>query len=177
MAVVLVGSNPGVLLYDGERATAFASVWQVDWSVRGAGAAIVLVVPGEVRILGDDAPLGRWLGESFTRHFPEARAVGWSDPTFVHADVRTSLDLGDGFRATAGDVVVDADGLLDRRVVEADDVTLDGAPHGLRNVLAPCANATISVGGVLLPGTPRVEVGDRPTSTAYLAVAEVWTTP
>ncbi len=42
MTVILCGANPGVRLFEGDTVTAFASVWTVDWSVRGAGTALVL---------------------------------------------------------------------------------------------------------------------------------------
>ena len=37
--LALVGANPTALLWDGDQATAFVSVWQVEWSVEGPGGA------------------------------------------------------------------------------------------------------------------------------------------
>jgi hypothetical protein len=42
--VVLVGANPGVRLRAGDDVTAFASVWQVDWSERGSADPAFLAV-------------------------------------------------------------------------------------------------------------------------------------
>jgi hypothetical protein len=44
MAVLVVGSNPGLALYDADDAddaapVAFASAWRVDWSTHGSGSA------------------------------------------------------------------------------------------------------------------------------------------
>jgi hypothetical protein len=66
-------------------------------------------------------------------------------------------------------------GVLDRRTFQTDDFALDGVPHGLRLLLAPVAEATLTVAGQRLPGT--VTVGgtpERPSSSAFLATEEVW---
>jgi hypothetical protein len=68
MSVVLTGANPGVLLRDDGDVTAFASVWQVDWSERGPGRAIVLWHAGRVRLLSRDPALAFLaVTESWTR--------------------------------------------------------------------------------------------------------------
>ena len=69
--LVFVGANPAALLWDGDQATAFVSVWQADWSVEGSGGAIVLCRPGELRVLCDTPLLGRWLFDTFVVHFSE----------------------------------------------------------------------------------------------------------
>src|SRR5204862_305806 len=40
--LAFIGANPAALLWDGDRASAFVSVWQVDWSAEGPGGAVVL---------------------------------------------------------------------------------------------------------------------------------------
>jgi len=124
MATLLVGANPGVRLFADGQVTAFASLWRVDWSVRGAGAAIVLWHAGVVRLLTTDADLGRWLERDFTRHFPEVDSLAWTEPEPEVCEVDVSVDLTHGVRATGGDV--------------------------------------------------RVDPGDRPSSSAFLAESEVW---
>lgn len=175
MRVILSGANPGVRLFDGDAVAAFASVWVVDWSVRGAGAAVVLWHAGAVRVVADDAGLGAWLERDFTRHFPEAAGLAWPAPEVETAPVDVRLDFGTGLVARAGDVEVRMSGILDRRYFQTDDFRLDAVPHGLRLVLAPVSEATVSVAGQRLAGTPRVaEHGDPPTSSAFLTTAEVW---
>src|SRR3712207_8958272 len=45
--------SPAAVLWDGDQPTAYVSVWQVEWSSEGAGGAIVLLRPGELRVLCD----------------------------------------------------------------------------------------------------------------------------
>lgn len=176
MRVILCGANPGVRLYDGDTVTAYASVWQVDWSQRGAGRAIVLWYEGRVRVLCDDPPLGGWLERAFVRHFPEVAGLAWpAEPEPELAPVDLQLDLAHGLVARAADVEVTISGILDRLPFQTDDFPLDGVPHGLRLVLAPAAAATITAGGRRLPGTvTRDGPPERPSSSAFLTTAEVW---
>lgn len=175
MRVILCGANPGVRLFDGDTVTAYASVWVVDWSERGAGSAIVLWHDGVVRVLGADPVLGTWLERTFTRHFPEADGLAWPEPTPERAEVEVRLDLADGLTARAGEVEITMSGVLDRRAFETDAFPLDGVPHGLRLVTAPTAEATIAIGGRRLAGSvTRGGTAERPTSSAFLTTAEVW---
>lgn len=171
MTVLLCGANPGARLFDGDTVTAFASVWTVDWSVRGAGAALVLWHGGRVRVLGADPELAGWLADYFVRHFPEVDGLPWPAPTVERADVAVGMDLGSGLHATAADVEVAMSGVLDRRTFRTGDFPLDGVPHGLQLLLTPMAEATITVAGQRLPGAPKVS---GTSSSAFLAAAEVW---
>lgn len=174
MSVVLVGANPGVLLRAGSGVTAFASVWQVDWSQGGSGPAIVLWHDGRVRLLGPDPALSGWLADTFVRHFGEVAGLPW-EPVVEQADVDLDLDLSRGLTAKAADVTVELSGVLDRRVFGADDLELGGRRYALANVYAPCRTARLTVAGTPVPGQPEVdESGPQPSSSAFLAVAEVW---
>jgi hypothetical protein len=173
--VVLVGANPGVSLYAGDRLTVFASVWVARWSARGSGRALVLWHDDTVRVLATDNGLGRWLAQDFTRHFPEVAGVEWPEPDVRRGDVDVRLDLDTGLRATAADVEVRMAGVLHRRPYATDAFDLGGQPYALSLVLAPMREAAVSVGGRLLPGA--VVLGgtpERPTSSAFLAEAQVW---
>ena len=173
--VILVGANPAIRLYDGDEMTAFASVWIVDWSERGTGAAIVLWHDNKVRLLCHEPELGRWLAQDFTRHFPEVAHLPWPEPRPERTEVAISLDPDVGLLASARDVTVEMSGVLDRRVVATDDVKLDDAPHGLSLVLTPMRSGYIMATGAHLPGEVRIEdTPEGPMSTAYLATAEVW---
>lgn len=178
MRVILCGSNPGVVLSEGDAVTAFASVWLVDWSERGAGKAIVLWHQGVVRVLAEDPALGAWLERDFVRHFPEVDGLPWPEPEPERAAVDVRLDLGHGLVARAGDVEVTMSGVLDRRLYADDEFDLGGVPHGLRVLLAPMEHAAITVGGRRLPGAVTVEgTAQRPASSAFLTTAEVWLRP
>jgi hypothetical protein len=174
MTVILCGANPGVRLLDGDTVTAFASVWTVDWSTHGAGAAVVLWHDGRVRALGP-AGLTDWLAAHFVRHFPEVDGLPWPTPTVEETPVSVDLDLATGLVARAGDVEITMSGVLGRRTFATDDFALDGVPHSLQLLLAPVSDATITVGGHALPGAVTVGgTGERPSSSAFLATAEVW---
>jgi hypothetical protein len=175
MSVVLVGANPGVLLRQDGEVTAFASVWQVDWSTHGAGTALVLWHNGRVRAVGDQPDLSRLLADTFVPHFQEVAGLPWSLQVEEGAvDIQLSLDTG--LSATAGPVTVEISAVLDRRVFAMDSLTLGTVAYGLSNVYMPCRQARILLNGTAIPGTPQVEQHDDTySSTAFLAVAEVWT--
>jgi hypothetical protein len=172
---LLVGANPGVRLYDGDTLTAYVSVWRVDWSVHGSGTAVVLWRDGQVRVIGEDSGLATWLERDFVRHFPEADGLPWPEPVVETAPVHVDVDLVTGLHATAGDLEVRASDVLDRRTFATNEFALDGVDHGLSLVLAPCGSASVWLGGDPVPGAPEVGgTPDRPSSSAFVAVAEVW---
>lgn len=176
MSVVLVGANPGLLLRKDGAAAAFASVWQVDWSPFGRGPALVLCRAGSTQVYGPDERLCRWLVDDFTRHFPEAADIG-GELEYLNTPVEIDIDLERGMRATTASVVVALSQPLDRRTFRAERIELAGTAYELSNVFVPCAMGTISIDGERLPGEPtRSEDAGGPGSSAFLAVAEVWST-
>ncbi|MEV4684897.1 hypothetical protein [Streptomyces kurssanovii] len=176
---VVVGANPGLVLYDGDRLTAYASVWQVDWSPYGAGNVLVLWHRDQVHLYGSDPRLALWLERDFVRHFPEAEGLLWPAPVVHRVPVRVRVDLAHGLRADAADVRVAMGDVLGRRAFATDAFPLGGGlEHSLSLVLGPCGHGSVRVGGRAVAGLPRVGgTAARPTSTAYLAVAEVWQRP
>ncbi|GIJ61449.1 hypothetical protein [Virgisporangium aurantiacum] len=170
MAVLLVGSNPGLALHDGDGPpVAFVSVWRVDWSVRGAGTALVLSHSGRVRVVTPVPELGRWLADAFNRHFPEVAGLPWSEPAVTAAPVRLDLDPATGLTATAADVTVEISGPMDRRRVDV--AAFPGNGLRLSTVYTPCAEGRLTIAGRRVDGAPRVTGA---SSTAFLADAEVW---
>jgi hypothetical protein len=165
-----------VTLYAGDRPVAFASVWRVDWSERGAGNAIVVGNGAGVRVVGADPTLGCWLAESFNRYFEDVLAgLPWSPPRPTAASVEITQDLATGLRATGADVVVEISEPLDRRLVRVDAYDLGGIPNALSTVFMPCRHGAISIGGIPVEGTPLTPARPTgPVSTAFLADAEVW---
>ncbi|TDD66474.1 hypothetical protein E1262_22130 [Jiangella aurantiaca] len=173
--VVLVGANPGVQLFHRDVVSAYASVWTVDWSAQGSGSAIVLWHDGEVRVLTDHSDLGYWLERTFTRFFPEAEGLPWPEPRIERRAVRVANDLARGTYARAGDVAVRIADVLDRRAFATDEYDLGGRVHSLSLVTGPSAVASIEVRGRRLPGEIiRAGTPERPSSSAFVAVAEVW---
>jgi len=173
--LVFVGANPSALLWEGPEATAFVSVWQVDWSVEGSGGAIVLCRPGELRVLCDTPLLGRWLFDTFVGHSSElGHFERPARPTVERAAVKIDLDLAAGLSASAADVSVHITGVLDRRRTLDSGLRVGGIPWSLSRVYAPCRSARIEAGHTVVPGLPRIQ--DRPPvgSSACLTVAETW---
>ncbi len=173
---VLVGANPGVQLFDADGAcTAYASTWRVDWSVEGAGTAMVLWQPTSVTVVGDDEILARWLAEDFVRHFPELDGLTWHEPRYVSARVVIDLSLQTGLTARAGEIEVRLGDVLDVRSFATDEFALGGVPHSLHLVLGPCAFGEVRLAGRNLPGTiARGGTPERPSSSAFVTEAEVW---
>lgn len=172
---VLVGANPGLQLYDGETLTAYVSTWRVDWSPHGSGTAVVLWRDGTVRVVGENVDLGRWLEHDFVRHFPEARGLEWPDPLVERQPVEVDIDIATGLHARTDGLEIRTWDVLDRRTFATDDFPLGGIDHSLSLVLAPCRHATLMLDGGQVRGEPQVGgTPERPSSSAFLAVAEVW---
>lgn len=173
---VLVGSNPGIQLFDAAGAcTAYASIWRVDWSTHGSGEALVLWTPRGVTVASKDTRLARWLWEDYTSLFPELEGLPTPAPHFLRQQVHIDLDLASGLVARAGSVTVRLARVLDHRWVDVPEFTLGDRSESLNFAFAPCGQGTITVAGHRLPG--QIEVGgtpERPSTSAFLSEAEVW---
>ncbi|GGT22276.1 hypothetical protein GCM10010271_27040 [Streptomyces kurssanovii] len=154
---LVVGANPGLVLYDGDRLTAYASVWQVDWSPYGAGNVLVLWHRDRVHLYGSDPRPALWLERDFVRHFPEAEGLLWPEPV-VHR-VRVRVDLAHGLRADAADVRIAMGDVLGRRAFATDAFPLGGG------------SSTASVSCSVRAGTALSESADAPL--AVCRVSEV----
>lgn len=176
--VVLVGANPILSLFDASGAVRFfVSAWRVDWSPVGAGSTLVVWHDGQVHTYGS-AALAPWLERDFTRHFPEVSGLPWPEAVFHESEVEVQIDLGTGLKLTSEDLALSLSDIRDRRVFHTDDFPLAGRPHGLTLVLAPCFEfagtwSRHPLSGRLITGG---EPG-RPTSSAFVTEAEVWTAP
>jgi len=174
--LAFIGANPAALLFDGDRASIFVSVWQVDWSTEGAGGAVIVCRPGELRVLCDPPLVGRWLFDTFVSHFGELKHFEDlpARPTVEQAPVKIDVDLVSGLTASAGDVSVRISGILDRRRQLENGLRLGGVPWSLSHVYAPCRSARVEIARMVVPGAPRVEDRHQVSSSAFLAVAETW---
>jgi hypothetical protein len=177
MQVRLIGANPFLTLYRDAAAIAWASVWRVDWSERGAGHALIYGDAERVRVIGPDPELGRWLAETYNRHFKDVVAgLAWHEPEIVTAPVEWDLDLARGLRASAGDLVITVADPIDRQLTRNDRYDLGGVPNVLSTVWMPCRTGMIEVAGVPIEGTLRI-TEDPLYSSAAIADAEVWCWP
>jgi hypothetical protein len=166
METVFVGSNPAVVVRHDGQPMAFASVWVSDWSTHGGGNVLVLVRPGDVRVVGERLDLARWIADTFVRHFGETKEIGWEHPTYDPSPVDVALELTHGMRARGGDIGVELMQPGAPQAFRQADVDLGGISYSLCNVTAQCAGARVSIGGSVLHGE---------ANPAFLAMAEVWT--
>lgn len=176
-APLLAGANPYLTLYADDAPTVYVSLWRVDWSVRGSGNVMVCWLDGSLRILTDNPGLGGWLEEHFVRRFDEATALPeWPVAAIERTATQIRVDPATGAYAAAADIVVRIDTVLDARPVGISDFPLGGVRHGLSMLLLPCASATVTVGGVEVPGRPRLWRAEdgRPYSSAVTTVHETW---
>ena len=173
---LLVGASPGLQLFDADGdCTVVASIWRVDWSVRGRGPVLVLWRPGEVTVWGADRGLSGWLAEDFVRHFPEVKGLAWAEPRYLREEPWISLDLRTGLSAFTADVQISLREPIAVRAVAEDRFTLGDQTCRLSLVLAPCAVGEIWIAGRRLAGEVRRNgTTRRPMSSAFLAEAEVW---
>lgn len=178
MPILLFGANPGVTLFtpdQPETPVAFACVWRVDWSTHGPGEALLLWYDGAPRLVTPAPQLGRWLADSFTRHFPEVKGLPWPSPEVTVAPVVIESDPAEGVRAEGADLRIEITGPLDRRAITLD--AFPGNGFALSNVYTPCRRGAVWLAGERIPGEPVITEGPRISSTAFLADAEVWRTP
>ncbi|EAP98209.1 hypothetical protein JNB_14633 [Janibacter sp. HTCC2649] len=174
---VLVGANPGIQHYDAEGAcTAYASVWKVDWSTHGSGAALILATTDSLTIVSEQRELAQWLWSDYTRYFGEIGELPpLPEPKFRRQHVGIDIDLATGLVARAGDITVRMNGVLDRRWVDVPEFELGGRIESLNFVVAPCGDGSISVAGHRLPGAVvNYNTPAKPWTSAYLSKAEVW---
>ena len=176
--IILAGANPGLRLFDESgKVTAYASIWMVDWSIRGAGTAVVLWFDGIVRVVSEDVDLASWLERYFVRSFLEVQGLPWHEPAVERDLVQVSMNLADGLSAKAAGHP-DRDGRRPRPPPVRDrqlPLQLPDGNHSLSLVIAPVRSATVSIGGASVPGFVQVDGSpDKPGSSAFLTAAEVW---
>jgi hypothetical protein len=172
----LLGANPFVTLYQDSLPTGYASVWRVDWSTEGAGAAVIVWDADRLRIVGDNPQLAAWIEEHFVRHFDEATELpSWPSVQVEEAAVDIRIDPLSGTTAQAADIEIRIGDILDARPVGIADFPIQGVSYGLSMQVLPCRTASIEVAGVLLPGAPIVSWDDgRPSSSAVTTIHEAW---
>lgn len=179
MSIVLVGSNPGLLLFSQGTPVAAASLWMVDWSAWGHGTVLMMVDADGWRTVGTDEHLARILRERFNRHFPEAATFA-EQRAMRHVDAGVDLvgDIRSGMHAFGGGLELRIGEIKDRRQFSHPAFPLGEVTLSLTNVYIPCALGELTVDGVRVDGEPHCAQEDGQwSSSSYLAVAEVWSDP
>ncbi len=179
MSIVLVGSNPGLLLYADGEPVAAASLWMVDWSVWGFGTVLMAVDERGWRTVGTDEHLARILLERFNKHFPEVGSFAGQQPVrHTDAKVEFTCDPVSGLLAGGGGIELRIGEVKDRRQFSHPAFPLGDIALGLSNVYMPCGIGELTIDDRRIAGQPKCEETDgRWSSTGYLALAEVWSDP
>jgi hypothetical protein len=180
--VVVSGDNPGMTLYDGDRRVAVVSYWNVELSEAGAGRALVTWTDAGGSFVLTDAPqVATLVNERLTRHFPEFEGIDLSGVEVGQARFEVEMDLGTGLVVrTSGARAVEVrwSEPMSARLVHWPGFRLGGERLDLTLTLLPCRAASLAVDGASVGGAPQLhETGERPRSSAFIAVAETWTYP
>jgi hypothetical protein len=137
---------------------------------------VIIVDASGWRSYGEDGELAYHLAEQFTRYFPEAAAFPWSGK-LAHELETLEIEFNP---VTNVHMMSDSIDLQIRDVLDLQTTTIERFPLGahsprLTNVYLPCATALVTERGQFIRGKPKVEsAGEQTSSTAYLAIAEVW---
>lgn len=183
------GENPGISLKqqpDGPFTT-LASFFRVVLSPHGRGHALVLLQApqeadgGKNVCLTDNEPLARYLVAEFVANFGAFKGLpGLSALTYRALDsVEASGDPTSHYSETAraGDmtVVLTWSGLGEPFCFALPPDKSATGQHHMPSLFVGCAEASVTVNGVALPGkpTPR-DVAGHSISTAMLAFSETW---
>jgi hypothetical protein len=186
------GENPGISLKeraDGPFVT-LASFFRVVLSPFGRGHALLLLQspqeasPPAARAnlcLTDNEKLARFLVDGFAANFGAFKGTpGLAGLAYRKLDeVSASGDPGSSYSETvrAGDltVVLTWSGLGTPFCFAFPPDRSATGRHHMPSLFVPCADATVTVNGRVLPGKPVPrEVAGHPISTAMLAFSETW---
>ncbi|WP_298331045.1 hypothetical protein [Haloactinopolyspora sp.] len=182
MSVEFIGANPAATFYRAQTRAAFVSLWEAEWSVHGPGVAVLAWVDGDeaVRLLTPDPALGQWLGDTFSRYFPELDGLPpIADPVFcdvidwhIHSDsARVRVAGADG-----SSVIAALTKPLESRPGHVEGWKLGDTAWTLTNLLTFCADATLEVDGARVLARPEITGGgEAPLSSAFIATHETWT--
>ncbi|MGH7862751.1 MAG: hypothetical protein ACREOS_11005, partial [Candidatus Dormibacteraceae bacterium] len=180
------GENPGIYLKEdgAEDFASLASFFRVARSPFGYGhAAFVFPSP---RTAGapnacytDNPPLAAWLARDFLAHFGAFKNLPALDAPVIVSPASFSFDASsprrwsEVIRADDTEVRLDWIGLGNPFMVELPFDQSATGKHDMFSLFVPAESAEIVVDGARLPGraVPR-QMGDRPFSSAFLALSE-----
>ncbi len=182
--VLMTGENSFIRLsHDGGRSLSDRlSHWRVLWCPAGAGHALFVqseLTDGRVVLYSDNAAVARWLQATIeTLLFP-----AFADPALPV--VPAVFERAGDPHATATELVEAADGewrLTWSDFVEPFVLTMppgfNDRPLGVFSTFFPARSAQVAFGDRVATGRPWPELrGDRPSSSACLALSETWVAP
>jgi hypothetical protein len=186
------GENPGISLKQDPAGpfVALASFFRVVLSPHGRGHALVLLQsPHDANppaaqanlCLTDNEPLARFLVDSFVANFGAFKGTpGLAGMSYRKLDAMSaSGDPGSEYSETvrAGDLtaVLTWHGLGAPFCFAVPPENSATGRHHMPSLFVPCADATITVNGRVLPGKPVPrDIAGHAISTAMLAFSETW---
>ena len=183
--VRLTGENSFIRLsrQDGALQTTRTSHWRVLLSPGGPGHGLFMksdVANDEVRVYSDNIALARWLQEEIESFlFPE-----FADQTLPVVDAVFSRS-GDGrsFWTESVESAEDSIALtwfdfLEPYMLVVPAGSVSTRPHGVYSCFIPARKAQLTVNGMVAQGEVSQEMrGDKPSSSACLALSETWVRP
>ena len=183
--VRLTGENSFIRLsrQDGALQTTRTSHWRVLLSPGGQGHVLFMksdVANDEVHVYSDNIALARWLQEEIESFlFPE-----FADQTLPVVDAVFSRS-GDGrsFWTESVESAEDSIALtwfdfLEPYMLVVPAGSVSTRPHGVYSCFIPARRAQLTVNGIVAQGEVSQEMrGDKPSSSACLALSETWVRP
>lgn len=185
--VVFAGENPLLTLYrpGNDEVIAAASYWRCSYSEQGEGNVLVIWIDPTASGLAEVAPrgiytdnvaLGRMVWTNFNQHFRPFQNRGIAE---LEPRAARFVQQADGrrlHRVTCSTGVTTIE-LLWRDALDvfqmAATATVGGQSYEVTNMVLPCAQASITVDGLLVPGEVRQPQG-RYRSSAFIAFCETW---
>lgn len=179
--VRLTGENSFIRLVqeeDGPQTTR-VSHWRILYSPSGSGHVLFIksdLIDDEIRVYSDNIALARWLqGEIESFLFPEF--ADQSVPVVEAEFIKT----GDGRSFWTERVESDEDAIslswydFIEPFMLVNPAGSGGRSYGVYSCFIPALNAQITINGDVVEGDVVQEMrGDKPTSTACLALSETW---
>jgi hypothetical protein len=185
--VIFTGENPGLTLHTpgGDGVAVAASYWRCTYSAQGEGNALIIRVDTPelghwLAIYADNAPMGRFVTDTMTQHFPDFKEQGFPSVAIRPARFFQESDSRRYHRVVCHgeDRAIELvwRDVIDRQLLQVSEMELGPGRFDLATVICPCNVATVSIDNVPVPGEVRVSTNAAglPSSSAFLAFAETW---
>lgn len=196
-SVVFCGENPHIVLVEPgtERVTAAASYWQCTYSAYGEGQALLLYLDADnaaalgqpsLSVYADNAPLARYLVDTFNQHFEGWESFGFGGTPVQPARFFKESDSRQFYRVACHGEQTQIE-LLWGDIRHASFRTfpdLKGGGFGtagdehyhVANVIFLCGQGGIRLNQQSVMGEPETRTLDdgRFSSSVFLALSETW---
>lgn len=195
--IAFCGENPVIELYDAtaETITAAASFWHCTYSPHGEGQVLLVYLDDanaaalgqpSVAIYAHNAPVARYVTDTFNQHFDGWKSFGFKDAPIQQAHFFTEANIPQFYRVAChtDTSVID---VLWTDIRSSDFRTfsdLNGGGFGVAgdehyhvsNAIFLCGQGAISVNKLQAVGEPQTRSlpDGRFSSSAFIALSETW---